>query len=270
MEIRTLTIEERLGKQYSEHLVFKRLKEFAEFHESLSFLILGTVSSGITSMIDFDTYFYSSMQGTLESICQILTKGRISDAYALLRKYYDLSIINIYTNLYLEDNCKIDSWVVTKIDNWIKGEGTIPEYRVMSKYIKESAKLAPITRLLEKDNRYKIIRKRCNDNMHYNFYYNLLLNDNEIHLETRIKHLDILLNDIENIFIQHFAYIFYLKQHYMSSSDYVDCLDIGIEPQEGSQYWVSPFIQNMFNDLIKQKRPDIANEIKETTTMELE
>ena len=44
----------------------------------------------------------------------------MNDAYTLLRKYYDAAIINIYTNLYLEDNFSIENFVVDKIENWLR------------------------------------------------------------------------------------------------------------------------------------------------------
>jgi hypothetical protein len=40
-------------------------------------------------------------------------------------------------------------------------------------------------------------------------------------------------------------------------------------PEENSQYWVAPFIQDIFDNVIKINRPDIANEIKRHTQMEL-
>ncbi len=44
----------------------------------------------------------------------------------------------------------------------------------------------------------------------------------------------------------------------MMLSDYVDSLDCGITPEEGSQYWVAPFVQNIFDLVINKERPDIA------------
>ncbi|GAB4450647.1 MAG: hypothetical protein Fur0028_06150 [Bacteroidales bacterium] len=217
-----------------------------------------------------DTYVFSSVKGTLDSIREILSNGRINDSYALLRKYYDSTIINVYTNLYLSDHFNIDNFIVEHIDNWRKGTETIPEYRVILKYIKDSAKLKPITDLLLNDKLYKNIRDRCNDHTHYNYYYNLLLNDNEIYLPNRVKALDTFSADLIAVFVQHFAYLFYLNDHYMISTDYVVYLDVGMTPEEGSQYWVSPFIQKTFDKWIKPYRPDIADEIKSKTSMKLE
>jgi hypothetical protein len=221
------------------------------------------------ALLNLDTYAYSSIKGTIDSIKDILLKGRINDSYALLRKYYDSTIINIYAGLYLLDHFSFDNFIVNQIDNWRKGTDTIPEYRVISKYINDSPRLKSLNDLFKKDDRYKKIRDRCNDHTHYNFYRNLLLNDNQIYNPNRTKYLDVFSKDIEAIFIQHFAYIFYINDHYMMSSDYIDCLDIGVTPEENSQYFVAGFIQKAFDEIIKVKRPDIAEEIKRNTQMEL-
>ncbi len=68
----------------------------------------------------------------------------------------------------------------------------------------------------------------------------------------------------------HFSYLFYLNDHYMASSDYVDSLDCGLMPEEGSQYFVAPFVQKIFDSVIKKNRMDLAEEIKSKTSMKLE
>jgi hypothetical protein len=53
----------------------------------------------------------------------------------------------------------------------------------------------------------------------------------------------------------------------MMASDYIDYLDLGLTPEEGSQYLVAPFIQNIFDTEIKTKRIDLYLEIKNHTPM---
>jgi len=267
-------MQNSLGKVYLTHDIFKELNRYSEFYDSLSFSTMGFVSSGTGAIINFDTYVFTSMKGTLESIHDILLKGRINDSYALLRKYYDSVIINIYTNIYLSVNQTLEEFIVKKIDDWVRGKEKIPSFGVMSDYIIKSQKVAVITELIYKDNTFKgsaleEIRQKCNKHMHYLFYHNMLLNDNEIYSDKRLENLNNFLNDIRKIFILHFAYLFYLKDHYMISSDYMDCMDVGLEPPENSQSWVATFIQEIFNDVIKPHRPDIAKAIKEHTGMQL-
>lgn len=257
-------------KSYLEHPVFEQLSKYAEFYKNLAYSIMPFVSMGVRSIVNIDTYVYSSMQGTLESIRDILAKGRINDAYTLLRKYYDAATINIYTNLYLDDNFSAENFVVEKIEKWRTGKEQLPNIREMNDYIRKSEKVANIRKLLHKDKRYSELRDRCNDNTHYNFYFNVLLNDNRTHLENSISILDRFNSDLENIFILHLSYLFYMNGHYMMSSDYVDSLDVGATPEPNSQYFVAPFVQEIFNSVIKKSRMDLAMEIKSNTAMLLE
>lgn len=262
-------IQNQLEKEYLEHHIFEELKCYQDFYKSLSFTIMQWVPLGVNSFLNFDTYVFSSIAGTLESILLVLKNGRINDAYALLRKYYDSTIINVYTNLYLQDNFSENNLYVEKINNWIHGTETIPEYRIISQYIKESPKLKSLNIILNKDKRFKDIRGRCNDNTHYNFFRFMLLNDNTVHNPNRVKWLNILSKDIRNLFIQHFAYIFTVKENYMMSNDYMDYMEVGCTPIEGSEFWVATFVQKVFDEIIREHREDVANEILKNTNMEL-
>jgi len=257
-------------KTYTEHPVFEQLKKYSEFYDNLATSIFQFVSMGVHSALNIDTYVYSSMQGTLESIREILLHGRINDAYTLLRKYYDAATINIYTNLYLDDHFSIENFVVEKIENWLRGKEQLPNIREMNSYIQKSERVSPIHQLLHIDKRYTELRGRCNDNTHYNFYHNVLLNNHQMIPEKKVAILNRFGEDLENIFILHLAYLFYIKDHYMMGGDYIDSLDIGITPEPDSQYWVAPFVQEIFDTVIKKNRMDLALEIKRNTVMKLE
>jgi len=256
-------------KIYKEHQVFAELEQYAEFYERLAMSVFSFASMGTKAIGSIDTYVYSSIQGTVESIKTILFSGRINDAYALLRKYYDSAVINVYSNLYLRDHFSIENFIVEKIHNWLQGKEKLPEYRVMSQYIKASDRLRPINDLFVVDDRYKRLRERCNDHTHYNFFRNVMLNDNEIYIANRGWWLDKFAEDVKDIFILHLGYVFFLQDHYMMSSDHMDSLECGMHPEEGSQYWVAPFIQDIFNDIITPRRPDITATIKANSKMQL-
>lgn len=176
----------------------------------------------------------------------------------------------MYSNLYLKNNFSLENFVVEKINNWLQGKEKLPDYRVMSLYIRTSQTFKVINELLYEDSRYKDLRERCNDHTHYNFYHNLMLNDNEIYIKNRGQELETIANDIRDIFILHLGYLFFLNDHYMMSSDYVDALDCNMQPEENSQLWVAPFIQDTFNSIITQHHPDITAAIKASTDMQLE
>lgn len=259
-----------LNEAYRGHPVFQQLPKYVDFYEQLSMSVMGFSTQGTRSILNIDSYLYTSVKGTLESMTRVLENGRIGDAYALLRRYYDSSMINVYSNLYLKENFSLENFVVKQIQDWLGGKQQLPEFRGISNYIRSSQRLKDINGALYADARYKEIRERCNAFTHYNFFSNVLLNDNQVYLEHRPAALDGFSKDLDNVLVLHLAYLFYLNDHYMMSSDYVDYLEIGSTPPEGSQYLVAPFIQEMFDAAIKTNRPDIAKLIKETTAMQLE
>ena len=258
-----------MEKKFQNHPVFKQLERYERFYENLSISIMQIIPLGVTGVINFNSYIYSSMQGTLESIREVLYRGRINDAFALLRKFYDAVIINVYVMLFLEDQFTVNKFFVDGIDNWLRGKKQLPEIKKMIKYISNSSKVAAITKLLNLDDRYQKLRNRCNSNTHYNFYLNALLNDNQIYLEDRLTYLQQFAEDLENIIIFHFSYLFSINDYYMMSSEYIDSLEMELQPKEDSQYNVAPFIQEFFDNVIKKNRLDLANEIKYKTTMRL-
>ena len=258
-----------LDERYVNHKVFSELSRYADFYRILAFSVWRFCPVGTSAICNFDSYIYSSMQGTMESILTILREGRINDAYALLRKYYDCAVINIYLSLYLKDELNKSNFIVSAIDDWLKGTAQLPKFRMMVSYVRSSNEVARITQLLEADDRYRRIRNRCNSHMHYNLFAHALLNDNEVFLKERHRVLDTFSFDVANLFILHLAYIFWISEHYMVSSDYVDSLDCGLTPEADSQHWVAPFIQEVFDDIITVRRPDIAAAIKQHTCMHL-
>lgn len=205
----------------------------------------------------------------MQSIKLVLQDGQINDAYALIRKYQDAIIMNVYTNLYLSDNHSLDNLIVKQIQGWMDGSEQLPNFRTMTNYIKDNKSTKELYSLINCDSRYERIRDRCNDNTHYNFYRNVMLNDSKIHNKNRGKYLDIIQHDLKHLFLMHLAYMFSIAEYYMASSDYMDHLDIGITPPENSQYWVAYKVQNIFNEVVKRTRPDIALYILKNTSMDL-
>jgi hypothetical protein len=256
-------------EEYQKHTVFSDLERYSAFYQSLGHSVFGFVSVGTRAICNIDSYLFSSIEGTLLSIRVILRDGRINDAYALLRKYYDSAIINIYTGLYLKDHVSLENFIVEQIDRWLHGKDQLPKFRVMSQYIRESPRVAPITSLLFGDNHYKQLRDRCNDHTHYNFYRNVLFNDNKIFLKDRQRALQEISNDLRDVLILHVSYMFFANGHYMMSSDYLDCLECGMTPEPNSEYWVAPFVQEIFDQTVKKARPDVVATIKQHTSIQL-
>lgn len=59
---------EQLGKEYSDHKVFRQLSEFVNFYDSLAHMTMRFMSPGTKAILNLDMYVFSSIKGTLNSI----------------------------------------------------------------------------------------------------------------------------------------------------------------------------------------------------------
>ncbi len=254
------------------HPLFKELKSCIKFYEYLSDSVSHWLTLGTRPIINIDSCLYGSIKETLMSINTILLRNRTGDAYTLLRRYYDLVVMNIYINLYLDENHNDQNSLVKEIDSWIRGKSRIPEYRIMSEYIRKSSRVSVINNIIFSNDgisHYKNIRNRCNDYAHYNLFINVLHNNPEIVFEKNKNMLNEFVVDLRYIMIMHLSYIFFIRENYMMSSQYIDCLECGMTPEKDSEYLVSPFVQYIFDRVVKKYRPDIASAIINHTNMKL-
>lgn len=98
----------------------------------------------------------------------------------------------------------------------------------------------------------KRLKKNCEYILVYAKNYDLLT-DNYIYQnkkEDKDKELIETLQNITDIFLSLLSVIDSIKFH---SSDYLDALEMDMEPQEGSQYWVCPIIVEYMNDRFDKK-----------------
>lgn len=256
-------------EKYNKHPVHNDLIYYARFYEMLSDSVMNYVNVGTSTIMNMDTYVFMSIKCTIESIALVLKDGKVNDAYALLRKYHDAVIINAYTNLYLQENIGRDGYYIEEINNWLNGCKSLPRIHKMDKYLFSSDNISDLSKLLSLDNRYELIRDRCNDNMHYNSFSLLVMNEGKVYMKERMKILSQLQQDMKEIFSLNISYIFMINAHYMGSSDYIDHLECGMEPPYESQYWVSEFIQESIDTVLKSARHDIYELLKEKTSMHI-
>ena len=77
------------SESYQNHPVFDEIKYMMNFYESVSDTCIGFIPQGAPGMMNYATYIYMSLEGTLDSMQLTLREGRITDAYTLVRKLFD-------------------------------------------------------------------------------------------------------------------------------------------------------------------------------------
>ncbi|MCM1502971.1 MAG: hypothetical protein NC115_09950 [Bacteroidales bacterium] len=247
-----MEIKHNMPEKYLNHDVFSEIDFMINFYDSLSFSSLNFMPSGVDCNINYASYVYSAIEGTLESIHMLLKNGRINDAYSLIRKLFDDILLEIYINVMLKD--KFDFYnniIVRDVVEWIKGRHRIPKTEKILKYIEKSKQTKDLYPLFGWETYLKKIRELLDDSVHSNRFQLMLLNCNRVYMEEREQHLDNCKIVLKQLFLVHVTFLFHLNPQYLMASDYTDSLELGMIPQEDSQNWIAPFAQVAFNRVIK-------------------
>lgn len=274
------------GDEYDKHMVFSYLKDIMAFYDTLSFSNYRPVDySSILSkskVLYTGTSIFSSLAGTIESICVLLHNGRCNDAMALVRKYCDSIILDIYKTILEKElrdkvleNMSIESIKNNEITNWIDAEGRLFDEKrmkiVYGKINEYYPELTCLFKLKNSDTLFHKLKEVCNDNMHNNYLYTMMANDAEmikLREDLRMPMINNVSKSIRFFFSIHFAFIYCGDALYMMSSDYTDHLDCDSIPPEGSERWVAPAVISAF-EIVRKTVPTVADYLVSLDIMDL-
>ncbi len=233
-----------------------------------------------------------SAMNTIVTIDFCCYRGAYSDAYALIRKYRDdlmqyLFILNVIKDIHslsekeLKD-IPLDTEVFLRMieldfQMLVSGEKKSDAELAMESWMYndlESADNSKLRREFFDTSKYKRYLISANESVDYimsnfpnsvwkeedralNNYVHTngmrYLMDNYVYQpkkEQRDKELIETLQNITDVFLSLLAVIDSVKMH---SSDYLDALEMDMQPEEGSQYWVCPCIVEYMNDRFDEK-----------------
>lgn len=260
-----------LTKTYKEHRVFVELDEMMKFYDCVSDRAFYFIPSGTKCIANYESYYFMSIQGTLDSVKNLLKIARINDAFVLIRKIFDDILTEIYLDITLKDKFDINKGLyVEEVQKWIDSSFRIPSVKKILKAIKKSPQTKGLYPFFGWDTYLEHNRKLLDDCVHANKYSSVLLNCNTVCLDGRrekqLDNISIMLNQLMMIQV---SFIFYLNPAYMMASDYMDYLEVGENPPNGSDQWVAPFAQNAFDSYVK-RHPKLAEFIKSTCCLDID
>lgn len=253
----------RLSKTYKEHRVFGDLDEMMDFYDYVSDRAFAFVPLGTRCIANYESYYFMSIQGTLDSIKCLLQKARLMDAFTLVRKVFDDILTEIYLDVTLKDNFDIyKSLYVEDVQKWLEASFRIPPLKGILNVLEKSPQTKGLYSFFGWDTYLKRNRQLLDDCVHTNKYANVLLNCNTICLgdkrKIQLDNISMILNQLMTI---HVSFIFCLNPAYFMASDYMDYMELGELPPEGSDKWIAPFAQDAFDKYIKHE-PSLALFIK--------
>lgn len=260
----------QLSNAYKEHTLFAELVYMIDLYECLSNRAYCFLQTRTKEIFNYQAYCLMAIQGTLESINMLLKTGRMNDAIVLIRKMYDDVVTWIYLDVRLRDEIDFPNELYVKdVVDWIENDFRIPSIKQLLKVIKDSPHTRDLFSYFDWDGKLKSFRQFLDDSVHSNNYDRILFNCNTVYLEDKREKL---LDQIAGIFNQlmtlQIAFVFHLDSHYMMASDYMDALEMGCQPEEGSERWVAPFAQKAFDKYIRPNKP-LAEFIKKHCCLEI-
>lgn len=259
-----------LSKNYKEHHLFKELDEMMDFYEAVSDRAFCFLPSGTKGFPNYESYYFMSIQGTLDSIKTLLKIARINDAFVLVRKVFDDILTEIYLDITLKDKFDIKKGLyVEEVQKWIESSLRIPSVKNILKAIKNSPHTKDLYPFFGWDTYLEHNRKLLDDCVHANKYSSVLLNCNTVCLDCRrekqLNNISIMLNQLMMIQV---SFIFYLNPAYLMASVYMDYLEFGETPPAGSDQWIATFAQEAFDNHIKNYSK-LAEFIKNNCSLEI-
>lgn len=237
------------------HMLLLDLKAIAEFYRAISYNCFLFLPIGTQGWLNYNSYLFESIAGTISSIDDLVRKGHLNDACVLLRLYFD----NIYTDTYIQITLKnrfdvFSNFYVSEVEEWLQKKHRIPSIKKIVTLLETNDITNPIYSILNKNNQLVNYREFLDDCVHGNRYQALLYNCSAIYLENREKLLIRIQSIVKTLFTLHFSFIFTLNPHYLMASDYRDCIEMGLIPPSGSEYWIAPFAQEAFNKYVNPNK----------------
>lgn len=260
-----------LSKAYKEHSLFKELDEMMEFYDGVSDRAFYFLPSGTKGFANYETYYFMSIKGTLESIKVLLQNGRINDSLVLVRKMFDDILTEIFLMVTLKEKYDITkSLYVEDVQKWLDSSFRIPSLKKILKTIETSSYTKDLYPYFGWRTYLEHNRQFLDDSVHTNRYSRVLYNCNTVYLKDKreklLSDISVILNQLMMIQV---AFIFHLNPVYLMASDYIDYLECGATPPEGSAEWIASFAQEAFDRYIKSYGK-LASFIKETCCLQIQ
>lgn len=122
-----------LNNAYRSHACFQELTEMARFYDCISNASFSFIQEGTEMLINYESYMFLAMKGTVDSIKLLLQKGRFNDAFVLVRKLYDDILTQIYISVTLKEKFDVfDNFSVEEVNQWLKSSYRIvPHHQVV-------------------------------------------------------------------------------------------------------------------------------------------
>ncbi len=254
-------------------ILIEQFETLEAFLDNFNYLVFGRDNIVCKSYVFSLQTILNSSQATLGNIIECCKCFCLADAYTLLRKYRDDLFFCLYLVIYNKSNRfqlnKKTKKMESNIELWCENNLSNLNISEVLSTIGTSNELKGAVCKYDLQKSFNKIGERLNNYTHGNghsFYNTYLCSFDEKNIENQ-------LNDIVSTALYittTFLFLLVLSSpQYIMSTDYIDYLDFGQTPPDGSQYWVAPFIADFFRNNIEMIDKNCYEYLKENTYMDL-
>lgn len=259
-----------LSHEYKEHHIFVELEEMKSFYDALSDRSSCFVPTGTKGVVNYESYYFMSIHGTLDSVKRLLGIGRINDAFVLVRKIFDDILTEIYFDVTIKEKFNIfESLYVEEVQQWLESSFRIPTLKKILRILETSPHTKDLYPYFGWKTNLERYRQFLDYSVHSNSYSKILYNCNTVYLKKRReKLLDSMSAILNQLMKLHVSFLFHLNPEYFMASDYIDYMEMGETPPKGSEEWIACFAQNAFDKYVKP-HVKLADYIKSTCCLQI-
>ena len=253
----------------------QKLKDIEQFISNFSYLSFGRDFIMCHNNTLSLRTIVISLELTAGSIVSCSQFGCLADANSLLRKYRDDMFFYLYLIVYEESKNVNSSELNTttmadNIERWIKNNLSNLQIGDVLKAIAQSPTTKEAVRNYKLKTYFDQLGARLNNYVHSNgvkFYNRNVISYNGHEL---LEQLNSLVTDMRFITINFLFLLSLCAPHFIMSTEYVDDLDCGLTPPDGSQYWVAPFIVDFFKENLHLIDKSCIDYLRDNTPMEFD
>ena len=253
--------------------LLEQIKVLESFLDDFSFLILGRDNIICRNYTFSLQRILISSRATLGNIIECCKCFCIADAYTLLRKYRDDLFFCLYLVTYdvyaKYGESKIRKKMETNIEQWCQDTLSNLNINEVLVTIGTSKWLQEAVRKYNLQKSFSRIGGQLNNYVHgngFSFYNTNTYSFDEKNIEEQLNAIVFMARYITTTFL---FLLSLCSPHYIMSTDYIDHLEFGQTPPDGSQYWVAPFVAEYLKSNIEMIDKSCYEYLKENTCMAL-
>ncbi|MCG9967351.1 hypothetical protein L9W92_04675 [Pelotomaculum terephthalicicum JT] len=179
-----------------------------------------------------------------------------------------ITIIELTINIAVSGNAKncndrcVDAWFDDNVNNLTWSQKRNLSFENYMTYLKTNASINEIIVNYNLEKNWEKIRQKLNDYTHNNgrtYTRHNLITINSPDVKNCFKEITSRLEFITSVFV---VFLILIDSTFIGSTDYVDHLDMDVEPPEDSQYWIAPFIHEFIDKYINTINPELKMFLK--------